>query len=191
MKPLGLLVVAILLTSCTTRVRYEYFEPQGMGVTIRSPREAPPNVAQRRIGAAELSVWATVATTGRIEVSLRAEVSGGESLSFRGRTATVGIGDIEQPIPLYWTQRRIVDGRGASETLAFDAPLRGATFIGRPPQGGIQLLGRYECVITLPERFSRIDAFTLLLPAPEREDAPLRLAFTRKTADYRTVYQLQ
>jgi hypothetical protein len=185
------MLAVMLLASCATRVRYEYFEPSGMGVTIRSPSEAPPNVAFRKVGASGLSVWARVVESGRIEVSIRAEVSFGHSLAFSGSTAKLMVSGTEQPIPLHWTQLRVIDGRGAFGTLEFDAYLVGPTFTGRPPRKGVHTTGHYDCMIVLPDNFSNVDSFTLVLPPPLRENEPLKLVFERKVADYRIGYQLQ
>ncbi|MDQ8205782.1 hypothetical protein [Pelagicoccus sp. SDUM812003] len=185
-------VGAILIAGCTTPVRYEYFEPSGMGATISSPEEAPKNVAQKRFASGELSVWSNVTEHGTIEVLLRAEVAAGHTLSFRNEEAVIISGDKKAVVgPLVWSQWRIVDGRGEFADVPFEAPLTSRTVDGSPPRTGTQILGRYDCTVKLPEQFSSVQDFSVELPAPSGEESPLHLTFIRKVADYRMHVQLQ
>ena len=68
--------------------------------------------------------------------------------------------------------------------MPFNARLKPQGWRETVPRTGIVDMGNYVSEITLPARYSDIQAFTLSLPAP-RGLAPLRLSFVRKSADYR------
>jgi hypothetical protein len=176
---------------CTTRVRYEYFEPSGLGVTESSPPEAPKNVATVEIQGSSLSIWSHVTAAGEVEVGIRVEVPSEKSLRFRGKSAVVMVDNAQEEIPLGWIQWRGMDGIGEEKDLPFDSLLQGRTFRTRPPKTGSWLLGRYDCTFHLPARYADTREFSVLLPVPEGTVRPLAVRFVRKAADFRTHVQLQ
>ena len=173
----------VLFLSCT-RVQEDYFEPSGLQSVISRPPEAPPNTARLSWGGRDLWISARVSEENRIVIKLSLFLSPGYGTSFNGNSIVFRTGGTREVIRPTWREWTVTDGIGSSHQVPFNARLKPQSWRETVPRTGIVDMGNYVSEITLPARYSDIQAFTLNLPAP-RGLAPLRLSFVRKSADYR------
>lgn len=183
-------IALLVLCGCSTRLRYDYFEPTGLDSTISMPPQAPKNVAVLSWQGCELQVWAQVSEQERVVVTLRAFLPPRTTMAFSGNRAKLVIGRTEEELNLSWQEWTLSDGIGARREIPFDAALRPQSFAKMPSRKGIEDMGRYETSVTLPAAYSSAREFVLVLPAPVGR-SPLTLTFVRKKADYRVFVPLQ
>ncbi len=185
-----LAVVCIFLSAgCAHRLQYDYFEPSGLDTVVSMPPQAPKNVAKRAWSGSELEVRSEV-IKDRIQISLRLFIPPGAGISFSGDRAKVAIAGAEEEIKIAWSEWTLKDGVGAKKEVPFDVSLKPQSFRDRPLRTGIEDMGRYETTFYLPDRYSSVREFSLVLPSPKGSPEPLRISFVRKTADYRVFVEL-
>ena len=168
--------------ACTILVKREYFQPSGLD-TVKD-WNGPKSVAVGTIDAAEITVQTYVEKSRQVEIFLRCELPLGCPLMFssdQGRFVSDGL---SEPVTLSWLEWTVKDGVGSRAEVPFSAKLKSQSYIGnRTPRTGIVDMGRYEITLTLPDRFSEVSHFTLILPAPVGHPE-IRLEFSRTTAKY-------
>jgi hypothetical protein len=186
----AVVIALVILCGCSTRLRYDYFEPIGLDSTTSMPPQAPKNVATLSWHGCELHVRAEVSEQDRIVVTVRAFLPPHTKMAFAGNRAKLVVGGVEEELKLSWQEWTLYDGVGARREIASDAALKPQSFAKTPSRVGIEDMGRYETSIVLPAAHSSVREFVLVLPAPVGH-SPLTLTFVRKKADYKVFVPLQ
>jgi hypothetical protein len=184
-----LAILATLCAGCLVRHHYEYFEPSGFGTVISRPARAPRNAAIKKLGAADLTVRSRVNEAGRVQLFLYLDLPPGSRVRFTSDRVRI-LNGFEDEIRVSWMEWTLLDGVGSKKSVPFDAPLKPQSFPGKPVLVGVEDMGQYESTFELPERYSGVRQFTMILPAPVG-GSPLRVSFARKTADFLDLDPLQ
>jgi hypothetical protein len=168
--------------ACTILVKREYFQPSGLD-TVKD-WDGPKSVAIGTIDEAEITVQAFVTKSRQVEIFLMCELPPGSPLAFSSDQGRFESDSLSETVRLSWLEWTVKDGVGSRIEIPFSAKLKPRSYVhDRMPRTGIVDMGSYETTITLPDRFSEVSHFVLILPAPVGHPE-IRMEFRRTTAKY-------